>query len=479
MIVICTKCQAKFRVADDRVGPRGAKVRCSRCETVFLVQREAAARAPPPAPAEDPFAPAAPRSTLVTDLSDLLGPAPAPAKPRAVPPPLPFAAARAATPAAEPAPAPELGPAAALDSGDPLPAPDPDPFAAPAAAPEPDPFAPAPSTAAAPAVAPPVDDGGLALEDRFTPPPVKVAPPPAAPLEIAETSSLDLAGSPGAAGDARSASVLSKFSALASGGLDPNVVDPFPGAADPFDPGPLERAPLPGDAPAAAADAPPGEAQPQAPAPRAERPAPAGDDAAPAAAVARAKRMAGHRSRVRAIAMNAAALAALLAVAVALLAVAVALLAVWRADGTTLRPAGLLAALRGGGAAAHPYVAEDVRSGLYDRLRGAPLLFVRGKVVSRAPAPVPGLVVSVEVVRAGAVIARGEAVAGGIATPEELHAAVDGAALGRAASAARARAPREVRPGEALPFLVAVGDAPADLEGAALRVDVAPVGRPR
>src|SRR5690242_17251376 len=37
MIVICTKCQAKFRVADDKIGPRGAKVRCSKCQTVFLV----------------------------------------------------------------------------------------------------------------------------------------------------------------------------------------------------------------------------------------------------------------------------------------------------------------------------------------------------------------------------------------------------------------------------------------------------------
>jgi hypothetical protein len=86
------------------------------------------------------------------------------------------------------------------------------------------------------------------------------------------------------------------------------------------------------------------------------------------------------------------------------------------------------------------------------------------------------VVVSVEVLRAGAVVARGEAIAGGLATPEELHGASDAAALARAAGAARARAPAEVRPGDELPFLVAVGDAPADLDGASLRVAVAPRG---
>jgi hypothetical protein len=33
-----------------------------------------------------------------------------------------------------------------------------------------------------------------------------------------------------------------------------------------------------------------------------------------------------------------------------------------------------------------------------------------------------------------------------------------------------------VRPGDSVPFLVAIGDAPPDLEDAALRVDVAPAG---
>ncbi|MCA9550593.1 MAG: zinc-ribbon domain-containing protein [Myxococcales bacterium] len=40
MIVQCDKCRTKFRIADERVSPKGVKVRCSRCAHVFLVRRE-------------------------------------------------------------------------------------------------------------------------------------------------------------------------------------------------------------------------------------------------------------------------------------------------------------------------------------------------------------------------------------------------------------------------------------------------------
>ena len=63
MIVHCTSCRAKFRIADEKIGPRGAKARCSRCETVFAVHRDLGAmplavdpRSAPPAgaPSEPP-----------------------------------------------------------------------------------------------------------------------------------------------------------------------------------------------------------------------------------------------------------------------------------------------------------------------------------------------------------------------------------------------------------------------------------------
>jgi hypothetical protein len=164
--------------------------------------------------------------------------------------------------------------------------------------------------------------------------------------------------------------------------------------------------------------------------------------------------------------VNAAALAALLIVTFALL-------AAWRSGGrfdlASLRPGAVLAGLRG---AEQPFLAEGVTSGLYERDGAAPLLFVRGRAVSRAPRAVPGLRVRVEVLRGGAVLARGEALAGAVPGAEQLFQARDAAALAEVARAAAARAPREVRPGEDVPFLVAIADHPADLAGASLRVAV-------
>src|SRR6202140_3811015 len=43
MIVQCDQCNAKFRLDDSKVKEGGAKVRCSKCKHIFLVQREASA----------------------------------------------------------------------------------------------------------------------------------------------------------------------------------------------------------------------------------------------------------------------------------------------------------------------------------------------------------------------------------------------------------------------------------------------------
>jgi predicted Zn finger-like uncharacterized protein len=43
MIVQCDQCSAKFRLDDSKVKEGGAKVRCSKCKHIFLVQREALA----------------------------------------------------------------------------------------------------------------------------------------------------------------------------------------------------------------------------------------------------------------------------------------------------------------------------------------------------------------------------------------------------------------------------------------------------
>jgi predicted Zn finger-like uncharacterized protein len=520
MIVICTKCQAKFRVPDEKVGPRGARVRCSRCQTIFVVEAPQPAAAPParagrggdidlepatggragrsdlpvPAPsgeparppmrppasavalappfpaslaADDPFAAAAaaqagatrdpfaapapdpfsapspdpfaaadpfaapsaaPRSTLpVTDLSDLLGAQGGGGRPAAIPPPLP----RPAAPA-HPAPGPSDAARPPQDAVDLAP--------------------PAPEQGAPRAAEPPPVDGGLALEERRTPAPRKLAAaaPPAPDVDA------DVAA----------------------------FADPFAaGPGQPFDPAAFEFTgglhggdlALAGDA-STASDLPPPELAPAAAegAPRAPAAGPSAPAPAPAEARAPAPetRIPGQRaSRVHAVLVNAVALAALLLVALAML-------VVWRSEGpleaASLRPAALLRILRGGASAEGPFVATQVRSGAYERARGAPLLFVSGRAVSRAAAPVAALAVSVEVVRGDEVIARGDAIAGAVPTPEELHGVADAAALAQVAAAARERAPARVSPGDAVPFLVAIADAPGDLDGAGLRVTVSP-----
>ena len=61
MIATCNNCEAKFRVDDAKIGPRGVKVKCSRCNTTFIVRLEVNAGAPEPefavgaAPFRTPF----------------------------------------------------------------------------------------------------------------------------------------------------------------------------------------------------------------------------------------------------------------------------------------------------------------------------------------------------------------------------------------------------------------------------------------
>jgi len=52
MIAACPKCNARYRVDPERVGPQGAKLKCAKCESVFRVK--------PPESGEESQAPAAP-----------------------------------------------------------------------------------------------------------------------------------------------------------------------------------------------------------------------------------------------------------------------------------------------------------------------------------------------------------------------------------------------------------------------------------
>lgn len=84
MIVSCPSCQARFRVADEKVGPKGSRARCARCGSIILVPPPSASpvpeapfdfravSAPLPAPhAEVGNAPPGFDRPAVTDLADL------------------------------------------------------------------------------------------------------------------------------------------------------------------------------------------------------------------------------------------------------------------------------------------------------------------------------------------------------------------------------------------------------------------------
>jgi Meckel syndrome type 1 protein len=172
----------------------------------------------------------------------------------------------------------------------------------------------------------------------------------------------------------------------------------------------------------------------------------------------------------RALALDALSLAAVVLLSFALL-------AVWRGRalpvGGGVLGGGVLRAARFlpvGADRPEPLRTAAISNGLFERARGAPLLFVRGRVQSSLAAPVPGVRIAVELVRGGSVLARAEALAGAVPSPEELWGVADAADLARVAAAAARRAPKAIRAGDDVPFLVALTDYPADLDGATVRL---------
>ncbi len=61
MVAGCPKCNARYRVAADRIGPEGAKLRCTKCSAVFLVRAPRAETAKPSEPVSAPAQPEASR----------------------------------------------------------------------------------------------------------------------------------------------------------------------------------------------------------------------------------------------------------------------------------------------------------------------------------------------------------------------------------------------------------------------------------
>jgi predicted Zn finger-like uncharacterized protein len=414
MIVTCISCQTRFRIPDEKIGPKGARVRCSRCQALFLVRRDdappgaapgepalAAGGGPAGAPPPPPAPPAPGPGGLELELTDPFGlRAPQPAA-RADPfavaaAPDPFAAAQPADPfaaAATPAPA----------------APTPLPFGQP---PPGDPFAsstPVPLT------------GGIALEEG------ERRQRAAAPPSLANLGQADL---------------TADFRTPGPSGLE---VDDrrTPEQAMPAEPG---HAPSPPSGPSAA------PAPPAAPLGAIPRPAAAALDDATATVRAPMGR------RALAVLVNSLSLALLLVLAGGLY-------VYWTGGG-----AGLLAAL---GRTNAPFEERGVTSGLYDTAGGRPILFVRGRVQARAAVNVP-VRVRVELLDGKRKVAQGEGLLGALPSPEEIWSLSGPAEAERLRAELAARAPAHLAAGEARPFLVVLWEYPADLRGLDLRVVAEP-----
>jgi len=440
MIVTCSSCQTRFRASPDKVGPNGARIRCSRCEAVFVVVPEAGAAPPPPAPV-----------------------------PRAGPPPLP--ARRPGVRATAPNPA-------AIRA---------DPFAAPPAAPAPaDPFAleerPAPRSAApspppdpftAELAVPAGQDDPFGLDLGLDPFGVASGEPAAGGSSGAsarvQRATADLAKLLGAPEEARSGPASLALEEREPARRAPRSAPSLDeggdgGAQDDAMLGPgldgmtgLVEVPrtLAEVAFAAGLNVP-------APSPPAAAPAERRPPALVAAAVHVSPRRAFPRDRriVSALA-NSLSLALLLAAAAGLF-------LAWR-GGLGARVAGALEH-----AAPAPLTeAAGVTAGLYDTAAGSPVLVVRGQVAARAAVAGP-VRVRVEVVAAGRTVAAAEGLAGATATAEEVFGAGED---GPAASLRRAldrRAAMSLAPGARTPFLVLFPPPAPETRGAWLRVSTEP-----
>jgi predicted Zn finger-like uncharacterized protein len=481
MIVACTACQARFRVADERIGPHGSRARCIRCGATFLIPPRAPAptveAAPPEEPSafqeEPPAAPLPPFRGPSLQARDAVPPGPgatdAPPPPRpAEPPPerVPTGWTEAFEVAAEsdplpapgpPAPAPDDPFAVAMQQATtppPVPPAASDPFAAFGSAAMTDladlertgvrglrpageetPAAPPPVTVTAPMTPAPgplpvsLDGpGGLSLEERT---PVAVPIPPRAPPV------------PGSMPDPEG---------LPEWGAAPGAdrIVPMPLADFEFAPGPPVAGPPPLPAPRRAAP-PPARS---APGPSGPAPAPV---RAPVAPATPPRPAAISQGRVRALAVNAVALAVVLAVAAGIV-------LWWRGDDVARL------VRRAGGGGGEVEVLEVV-TGTYPTALGRPAVVVRGAVRSRSGGPVR---VSAEMIRDGQVVGRSDGLAGATPSPDELAAVAGPEDLERLRATLARRAAERAPGAGALPFLLVFPEPVGDPSTVSFRVDAAP-----
>lgn len=422
MIVQCQNCQAKFRIADDKVPPKGVKVRCTRCQTTFVVRRDSDTDAP--------FATESTREVRAGPVPDDAHPvdfeADIPTNPGVWEPGV--AATRA--PAGSPQ---EL----ATDATD--------PFAAPPASASGATVADFSVGAGAATVAGATDDpfsvAGAEPDFRVTAAP---APDPPSPTDPANDG-FDRSAFAMPAGESAGGTGLLGDLPPASAAVTQPRADL---AAMPTAIGRLRPAEHVGEGPEIDAERTTGRRPPR---PR--------------------------RSAVAAI-VNA--LVLLLASVAALLSVAV-----YANEGTLdlseITPHRVLEAIAGRSGRAG-LVPVDVTNGLYDTRHGRPVFYVRGEVQHRGGAAAGPVRVRAELRTPDGLVRHAEARAGAAPTPEQIHGIAEADDLDALVRELSRSAP-PLEPGRALPFVMLFYDYPDDLSEIRLQLraelDASAPGTPR
>jgi predicted Zn finger-like uncharacterized protein len=504
VVVQCTSCQAKFRIADDKVTERGVRVRCTSCKNVFQVKKPGAAAASGPgpgstmelsaldaaavarpAPPGPPAAPARPPTGPVR-------PAAAPARPATGPVRAPSPAPAARPPARPAAPPGSSRATGAANGARRLEADDlfgmseltgDSPLVTEQAAPPRAPPSRAPP-AGRPAVARPIpsfDDIDLEVDDvapvRPATAPVpsrrnQPAPLQRPPLQPATSQAAAPVALPGSAPPPPGPAALDPFELAIAATPPPLPEDLFEDSAAAPPPAPSEeeakvtlgafktqlKDPFEGmnlglegtGAIELSTAAPPPKKEKEK-----EKPA-AVEKATPASPEPMPEEPQGHDSASRELVSSA--LTGLVGAAIAL---AVVIGAAFSDSGS-----GWLGF--GGGS---DIVATRVASGLYDTIAGKPVFFVRGRVENRS-AKVRGPVrVIAELAADSGPSARAESIAGAEPTAEDvfnLRTAAEAEKLNRALD--QSEVERHVAPGASLPFFAVIAEPPADLERFKLHV---------
>lgn len=128
--------------------------------------------------------------------------------------------------------------------------------------------------------------------------------------------------------------------------------------------------------------------------------------------------------------------------------------------------------LREGWISRGPLVTVDVSNGVYQTAEGRPVFFVRGEVENRGSTPLRAEV-KVEIFAGDERLRSGTGLAGSGVTPEDLHALETEAAALALRQRLDAEA-RELAPGARAPFVVAFVDHPPDLEQLRFQVTAGP-----